>query len=83
VNVEVVVVVSAVTAYAKINASGQWVERTEQVSLNQLFDRMTREETAAYAKDGQLPLWFARAVAATAPGSHFDPDQRQNIERQK
>jgi hypothetical protein len=25
-------VVSAVTAYAKINANGQWVERTEQVS---------------------------------------------------
>ena len=83
VNVGVAAVVSAVTAYAKINASGQWVERTEQVSLNQLFDRMTRDETEAYAKDGQLPLWFARAVGATAPDSHYDPDQRQNIERQE
>jgi hypothetical protein len=36
VNVGAAAVVSAVTAYAKINANGQWVERTEQVSLNQL-----------------------------------------------
>jgi hypothetical protein len=29
-------VVSAVQAYSKIDAAGQWIERTEQVSLNDL-----------------------------------------------
>jgi hypothetical protein len=76
VNVGAAAVVSAVTAYAKINANGQWVERTEQVSLNQLFDRMTREEMEAYAKDGQLPPWFEHAVGATDNDSHDDSDQR-------
>jgi hypothetical protein len=31
-------VVAAVQAFAKINAAGEWIERTEIVSLNQLFD---------------------------------------------
>lgn len=76
-------VVSAITAYAKINANGQWIERTEQVSLNQLFDRMTREEMEAYAIDGQLPPWFEHAAGATHNDSHDDPDQRQTIELQE
>ena len=67
--------VSAITAYAKVNANGQWIERTEQVSLNQLFDRMTREEMEAYAIDGQLPPWFEHAVGATRNDSHDDPDR--------
>ena len=83
VNVGAAAVVSAVTAYAKINANGQWVERTEQVSLNQLFDRMTREEMEAYAKDGQLPPWFEHAAGATHNDSHDDPNQRQTIEQQE
>jgi hypothetical protein len=32
-------VVAAVQAYSKIKAAGQWIERTEQVSLNDLFER--------------------------------------------
>jgi hypothetical protein len=80
VNVGAAAVVSAVTAYAKINASGQWVERTEQVSLNQLFDRMTREEMEAYAIDGRLPPWFEHAVGATGTDSDDDSDKRQTIE---
>jgi hypothetical protein len=55
-------VVSAVTTYAKINARGQWVERTEQVNLNDLFDRMTSEELERYATDGTLPAWFEQAI---------------------
>jgi hypothetical protein len=51
-------VVAAVGAYARINASGQWVERRETVNLNELFDRMTRDELEAYARDGTLPGWF-------------------------
>ena len=76
VNVGATAVVSAVTAYAKINANGQWVQRTEQVSLNQLFDLITREEMEAYAIDGQLPPWFERARSATGADSHGDSDKR-------
>jgi hypothetical protein len=52
-------VVAAVVAYAKINASGQWIDRSEQVTLTQLFERMTRQELEAYARNGELPDWFA------------------------
>jgi hypothetical protein len=52
-------VVAAVEAYAKINANGQWIDRSEQVTLAQLFERMTRQELEAYARNGELPDWFA------------------------
>jgi hypothetical protein len=47
-----------VQAYAKINAAGQWIDRSEQVNMNDLFERMTRAELEAYARDGELPDWF-------------------------
>jgi hypothetical protein len=55
-------VVAAIQAYSKINAAGQWIERTEQVSLNDLFDRMSTNELEAYAQSGTLPNWFQSAV---------------------
>jgi hypothetical protein len=55
-------VVAAVQAYAKINAAGEWIDRTETVSLNQLFERMSNQELEAYAQTGTLPEWF-RATA--------------------
>lgn len=59
-------VVAAVQAYSKINAAGLWIDRTEQVSLNDLFDRMSNQELEEYARDGTLPKWFeAAAVSAT------------------
>jgi hypothetical protein len=58
-------VVSAVQAYAKINAAGEWIDRTETVSLNQLFDRMTTQELESYAQSGTLPEWFKATVGAT------------------
>jgi len=61
-------VVAAVQAYSKINAAGQWIERTEQVSLNDLFDRMSTQELEEYAQSGTLPKWF-EAVAQTATGA--------------
>lgn len=61
-------VVAAVQAYSKINAAGQWIDRTEQVSLNDLFDRMSTQELEEYAQSGTLPKWF-EAVAQTATGS--------------
>lgn len=57
-------VVSAVQACAKINAAGQWVERHEQINLNELFERMTAKELETYAKDGVLPDWFTGVVGA-------------------
>lgn len=51
-------VVAAVQAYSKINGAGQWIDRSEQVNLNDLFERMTNEELEAYAQDGRLPGWF-------------------------
>lgn len=65
-------VVAAVQAYSKINAAGQWIERTEQVSLNDLFDRMSTEELEQYAQSGALPKWF-EAVAPTATESDSQP----------
>jgi hypothetical protein len=60
-------VVSAIQAYSKINAVGQWIDRSEQVSLNDLFDRMTTQELEAYAQDGSLPGWFQTATLSATP----------------
>ena len=54
-------VVAAIQAYSKINAAGQWIDRAEQVSLNDLFDRMSTQELEEYAKSGTLPKWFGAA----------------------
>lgn len=60
-------VVAAVQAYAKINAQGHWIDRTEHkyVDLRPIFDRMTREELDTYAREGKLPDWFAEFAGAT------------------
>jgi hypothetical protein len=58
-------VVAAIQAYAKINAQGQWIERSEHVNLNELFERMSRDELETYARDGTLPDWFTQMVGAT------------------
>jgi hypothetical protein len=49
---------------AKINANGQWIERSEHVSLNALFDRVTPQEMENYAANGTLPTWFERMLGA-------------------
>jgi len=66
VDVTATAVVSAIQAYSKINAAGQWIDRTEQVSLNDLFDKMSTQELKEYAETGTLPKWFE---AATQNGS--------------
>ena len=65
-------VAAAVQAYSKINAQGQWIERSESVNLNELFDRMTTAELEAYAQDGRLPQWFTNAIGATTTNSRED-----------
>ena len=66
VEVSAAAVVAAVQAYSKINATGQWVDRSEHVYLNDLFERMTLEDMEAYARDGSLPPWFKDTVSMTA-----------------
>jgi hypothetical protein len=68
-------VVAAIQAYAKINAAGQWVERTEQVNLNEMFERMSTAELDAYAKDGILPEWFEATVGAQQGGAVRDEEE--------
>lgn len=63
VDVNAAAVVSAVTAYARINSQGELIERTQTVNLNSLFERMSTEELDKYAKDGALPDWFESVVA--------------------
>jgi len=67
-------VVSAIQAYAKINANGQWIDRVEGVNLNELFDRMSQNELESYARDGTLPHWFSSLVGATA----FDSQEAED-----
>jgi hypothetical protein len=66
-------VVQAIQAYSKINAEGRWIERSETVNLNELFDRMTNQELESYAQTGVLPDWFP-VVATTGSG----PDEEDN-----
>jgi len=69
VEVNAAAVISAVQALAKINIQGQWVDRTEQVNLNELFERMSQQELEAYAREGALPEWFTRTVGVTVNDS--------------
>lgn len=62
VEVTAAAVVAAVGAYARINSEGRLVERTERVDLNELFQRMSREELREYAERGKLPDWFESTV---------------------
>ena len=65
VDVNAAAVVSAVSAYARINANGLWIERKETLDVNQLFERMTRQEMETYAREGTLPDWFTQTVGET------------------
>ena len=64
VEVSATAVVSAVSAYARINTAGQWVERSERIDLNELFNRMSSLELEEYARDGKLPDWFTSITGA-------------------
>ena len=53
--------IAAITAYTKINAEGEWVDKQENVNATRnlaLFDRMTNGELLKYAETGQLPEWW-------------------------
>jgi len=74
VDVNASAVVAAIQAYAKINNSGLWVEHVQGMNMNELFDRMSRQEMEAYARDGSLPEWFSTAISATGD----DSQEKQN-----
>jgi hypothetical protein len=64
--VTVSAVVAEVQAYAKINTAGEWIDRSETVSLNQLFEQMSTQELENYAQTGAVPDWFQTATGATS-----------------
>jgi hypothetical protein len=70
-------VVSAITAYAKINAQGAWVDRIERIDLNDMFERMTARELETYAKSGTLPQWFTDVIGATPSNSQEGQENGQ------
>ena len=72
-------IVSAVATYARINARGQWIERTEQINLNDLFDRMSREELEHDATDGTLPVWFEQAIGSTKRSGATPPEPSGDV----
>jgi hypothetical protein len=59
VDVTAAAVVSAVQAYSKINAAGEWIDRTETVSMNDLFDRMSSQELEHTHRAGICRAGFA------------------------
>lgn len=65
VEVTATAVVAAVQAYSKLNSAGEWVDKVETVSLNELFDRMSAAELERYAASGEVPEWFRSVVGAT------------------
>jgi len=69
VEVTAAAVVSAIQAYAKINANGEWVDRVEHVDLKAVFDRMSSEEMLTYATKGILPPWTHEFLGATRVGA--------------
>jgi hypothetical protein len=56
--------IAAITAYSKINAEGEWIDKLEDVratkNLSQL-ERMTRGELARYIEKNELPAWWNSA----------------------
>lgn len=77
VDVTAAAVVAAIQAYAKINSAGEWIDRTETLSINDLFDRMSTQELGTYAQTGALPAWFPGGAIATAGYSEEDSKRGQ------
>jgi hypothetical protein len=59
-----VIRIASVQAYAKINWAGEWIERTENVRLNDLFDPMCTQEWETNAQPGVLTEWSSTTVGA-------------------
>jgi hypothetical protein len=81
-------IVSAVAAYSRINAAGQWVERSERIDLNQLFARMTaldpwacswqgfKSKTGEIASQSATGLGFQRGLTTLIDSRLYGLEQR-------
>jgi hypothetical protein len=56
------VLLSAIKAYAKINSEEQVREQAQDAGPKKLFERMSKEEREAFARDGTVPNWFSGAT---------------------
>jgi hypothetical protein len=65
VKVDAGAVTRAIALYARMNAQGQLVEPSTQITFHELFEQMSPEELEAYAKDGTIPLWLRKVLGAT------------------
>jgi hypothetical protein len=54
----------AIQAHVKINSIGPWIDRTETVSRNDLFHRISAQELEALAKTSALPERRETTVSA-------------------
>jgi hypothetical protein len=68
-------VVGAVQAYA-------WIDQSQQINLNELFDQMSQKELEDYAREGTLPGWFTQIVGATAGDSQENENANETYETQ-
>lgn len=52
-------VIQAAQLYAQLNEQGKMSpQQVHLTNMNELFERMTKEELLAYAEQGTLPAWF-------------------------
>ena len=81
VDVTAAAVVAVIQAHAKINAQGQWIDRSEYIDLNALFERMSKDELEVYARDGKLPDWFTQTLSgALLPATAGHSGETKNVE---
>lgn len=67
--------ISAIQAYAKINAAGEWIDKSENVNVTntkELFSRMSRDEMLRYAETGELPAWWPADTSRKAADNTSD-----------
>jgi hypothetical protein len=68
-------VISAIQAYAKINAAGEWIDKSENVNViatRDLFSRMSRDEMLRYAETGEVPSWWPSDTSRRAAENASD-----------
>lgn len=74
------VVVSAIKELAKLNSQGRGAEQAQGTNPKELFERMSLEERAAFARDGSLPKWFPGATGATPSDGQEGEKESQDTE---
>jgi hypothetical protein len=52
-------IIQAVQLYAQLNEKGKMdPQQVHLTNMNELFERMTKDELLKYAETGELPAWF-------------------------